>query len=58
MTQKRIKYTCGAVIAGSGLLANHAAGSHWPLWSITLSGAVFLAAVVTYLLAAQSGPGG
>ena len=54
MAKKPIQYICGAVILSSGLLANYAAQSHWPLWSITLAGAVFVGAVVVYILAAQS----
>ena len=54
MTKKPLKLACGAVIGGSILLANHAAQHHWPLWIITLAGAVFLGAVVTYILTAQT----
>ena len=54
MTRKPIKYACGAAVAGSFFLANHAAQHAWPLWSITLAGAVFVGAVVTYLLTAQT----
>ncbi len=54
MAKKPIKLMCGAAILGSFLLANYAAQHSWPLWSITIAGAVFLGAVVTYILAAQS----
>lgn len=54
MAKKPIKYVCWAVIGGSLFLANHAAQHAWPLWSITLAGAVFLGAVMTYILTMQS----
>lgn len=54
MAKKWVQFICWAVIAGSFLLANYASQHLWPLWSITIAGAVFLGAVVTYLLSAQS----
>lgn len=51
---KQTKYLCGAVIAASFLLANYAAQHGWPLWSITLAGAVSLSAVLAYLFAAEA----
>lgn len=54
VTTKPIKYACGAAIAASFFLANHAAQHAWPLWTITLAGAIFVGAVVAYLLTAQT----
>ncbi len=54
MTHKPIKFVCWAVIGASILLANYAAQHSWPLWSITITGAVFLGAVVTYVMTMQS----
>ena len=54
MTKKPLKFISWAVIAGSFFLANHAAQHSWPLWTITIAGAVFLGAVVTYLVTMQS----
>ena len=54
MARKSIKYACGAAVAGSFLLANHAAQHAWPLWTVTLAGAVFVGAVVAYLLTGQT----
>ena len=54
MTTKSAKYVCWAIIIGSFFAANYAAQQHWPLWCTTTAGAVFLAAVVTYILAMQS----
>ena len=54
MAKKRIKFASWGVIGGSFLLANYAAQHAWPLWSITLTGAVFLGAVVAYVIAMQS----
>ena len=54
MAKNSIKFACGAAVAGSFLLANHAAQNAWPLWSITLAGAVFVGAVVMYLLTVQT----
>jgi hypothetical protein len=54
MAAKSAKYLCWVVIAVSFFAANYAAQHHWPLWSITIAGAVSLAAVVTYILTMQS----
>ncbi len=54
MTKKPTKFICWAVIGGSFFLANYAAQHSWPLWSITVVGAVSLGAVVTYILTTQS----
>ena len=51
---KHTKMLCWAVIAVSILLANYAAQHAWPLWSITLAGAVSLGAVLAYLFAAET----
>jgi hypothetical protein len=54
MVKRPIKFICGAAIGGGFLLANYAAQHSWPLWTITLVGALFLGAVVTYVLTMQS----
>lgn len=54
MAKKPIKLMCGAVIGGSILVANYAVQHFWSPWSITIAGAIFLAAVVAYILTAQS----
>jgi len=54
MTKKPLKFVSWAAIACSFLVANYAAQHSWPLWSITLAGAVFLGGVVTYILTTQS----
>ena len=54
MTKKPITFVCWAVIGGSFFLANYAAQHAWPLWSITLAGAIFLGGVVTYVMTKQS----
>ncbi len=51
---KQTKRLCWAIIAASFLLANYAAQHAWPLWSITLAGAVSLGAVLAYLFAADA----
>lgn len=52
MTKKLVVPACWVIIAASFLLANYAAQHGWPLWSITLAGAVSLGAVLAYLFAA------
>ena len=54
MAKKPIKLACWAAVAASFLAANYAAQHSWPNWAITIAGAVFVGAVVTYLLTAQS----
>lgn len=54
MTKKPIKFACWVVIGGSFFLANYAAQHFWPLWSITLAGAVSLGAVLTYIFTMQT----
>ncbi len=54
MTKKPITIVYWAVIIGSFFLANYAAQSHWPLWTITVAGAIFLAAVLGYLFTMHS----
>lgn len=53
MANKSLKFVFWGVIAGSFFLANFAAQHSWPLWTITLAGAVSLGAVVAYILTAQ-----
>lgn len=55
MTKKPIIIVYWTVIIGSFFLANYAAQSHWPLWTITVAGAVSLAAVLGYLFTMHSG---
>ncbi len=54
MTKKKTIAVYWTVIAASFLLANYAAQHAWPLWSITLAGAVSLGAVLAYLFAADA----
>ena len=54
MTKKPIKLVCWAAVAVSFIAANYATQHSWPIWTITIAGAVFIGAVVTYLLTAQS----
>ncbi len=54
MTKKLVVPACWVAIAASFLLANYASQHGWPLWSITLAGAVSLGAVLAYLFAAQA----
>ncbi len=54
MAQKSTKFICWAVIGGSILVANYATQHFWPLWSITIAGAISLGAVVAYILTMQS----
>ncbi len=54
MTKRPIKFVAWAVIAAGFFLANYAAQHSWPLWTITITGAVFIGAVVAYVLTAQS----
>ena len=54
MTKKPINFVLWALIGGSFFLANYAAQHAWPLWSITLAGAVSLTAVVAYIMTMQA----
>ena len=54
MTKKPLTFVYWVVIAGSFFLANFAAQHTWPLWTITVAGAVSLGAVVAYILTMQS----
>ena len=54
MTKKPITIAFWVLIGGSFFLANYAAQQHWPLWTITLAGAVSLASVVAYIFTTQS----
>ena len=54
MTKKPINIVFWILIGGSFLLANYAAQQHWPLWTITLAGAVSLTSVVAYIFTMQS----
>lgn len=54
MTKKLVVPACWVAIAASFLLANYASQHGWPLWSITLAGAISLAAVLAYLFAADA----
>ncbi len=53
MANKSLTFVFWGVIAGSFFLANFAAQHSWPLWTITLAGAVSLGAVVAYILNKQ-----
>ncbi len=54
MAKKPLTFIYWVVIIGSFFLANFAAQHVWPLWTITLAGAVSLGAVVAYILTMQS----
>ena len=54
MTKKPINIVYWILIGGSFFLANYAAQHFWPLWTITLAGAISLAAVVAYIFTMQS----
>ncbi len=54
MTKKPINIVFWVLIGGSFFLANYAAQHFWPLWTITLAGAVSLASVVAYIFTMQS----
>lgn len=54
MTKRPINIVFWVLIGGSFFLANYAAQQHWPLWTITLAGAVSLASVVAYIFTMQS----
>lgn len=53
MANKSLTFVFWGVIAGSFFIANFAAQHSWPLWTITLAGAVSLGAVVAYILNKQ-----
>jgi len=54
MAKKPLTFVYWVVIIGSFFLANFAAQHAWPLWTITLAGALSLGAVLAYLLTTQS----
>ena len=54
MTKKPINFVYLALVGGSFFLANYASEHAWPIWSITLAGAIFLGAVVAYIFTMQS----
>ena len=54
MTKKPINIVYWVLIAVSFFLANYAAQKHWPLWTITLAGAVSLGSVLAYLFTMHS----
>ncbi len=54
MTKKPINIVLWVLIGSSFFLANYAAQHLWPLWTITLAGAVSLASVVAYIFTMQS----
>ena len=54
MTKKPINFVYLVLIGTSFFLANYAAQHVWPLWTITLAGAVSLASVVAYIFTMQS----
>lgn len=54
MTKKPINILYWVLIIGSFFLANYAAQHLWPLWTITLAGAVSLGSVLAYLFTMHS----
>lgn len=54
MTKKPINIVYWVLIAASFFLADYAAQQHWPLWTITVAGAVSLMSVLAYLFTMHS----